>query len=241
MDKDVGLFSRLVSRWSEANMWVLLMLLTGSLGSPALWADEVDSKELVGTRWAEKDAEGDQPNQEGWRALRGELEEDEEKESEDVANQFQRHQLPAMDVLESRTAKDPNESKEEELVVDDDHDTKHGKETRKERIEKKTQVNIVGKEEEVGNLTRQLEVVAFPVGVAIGAIGAAIWPSVFPERTTTTTASAVVGEEDDGRDPTTTTTVRFSIPPYHHCDAGTTILILIFGPFSFCYNTSTRI
>ena len=50
MDKYVGLFSRLVSRWSEANMWVLLMLLTGSLGSPALWADEVDSKELVGTR-----------------------------------------------------------------------------------------------------------------------------------------------------------------------------------------------
>ena len=191
-------------------MWVLLMLLTGSLGSPALWADEVDSKELVGTRWAEKDAEGDQPNQEGWRALRGELEEDEEKESEDVANQFQRHQLPAMDVLESRTAKDPNESKEEELVVDDDPDTKHGKETRKESIEKKTQVNVVGKEEEVGNLTRQLEVVAFPVGVAIGAIGAAIWPSVFPERTTTTAASAVVGEEDDGRDPTTTTTVRFS-------------------------------
>merc|ERR1719242_717554 len=193
-------------------MWVLLMLLTGSLGSPALWADEVDSKELVGTRWAEKDAEGDQPNQEGWRALRGELEEDEEKESEDVVNQFQRHQLPAMDVLESRIAKDPNESKEEELVVDDDHDTKHGKETRKERIEKKTQVNIIGKEEEVGNLTRQLEVVAFPVGVAIGAIGAAIWPSVFPERTTTTTttASAVVGDVEGEEDIATTTTTTVS-------------------------------
>merc|ERR1719242_1581520 len=209
-------------------MWVLLMLLTGSLGSPALWADEVDSKELVGTRWAEKDAEGDQPNQEGWRALRGELEEDEEKESQDVANQFQRHQLPAMDVLESRTAKDPNGSKEEELVVDDDHDTKHGKETRKERIEKKTQVNVVGKEEEVGNLTRQLEVVAFPVGVAIGAIGAAIWPSVFPERTTTTTttASAVVGDVEGEEDiaTTTTTTVRpcnFGIFTHTFCPGST--------------------
>ena len=72
----------------------------------------------------------------------------------------------------------------------------------------------------MGNLTRQLEVVAFPVGVAIGAIGAAIWPSVFPERTTTTTASAVVGdvdEEDGGRDPTTTTTPRSCMLPFLHC------------------------
>jgi len=199
-------------------MWLLLMLVTGSLASPALWADEVDSEELVGTRWAEKDAEGEQPKQEGWVALRGEVArlEDEvtraEEETKDVANHFQRHQLPALDVLESRAAKDPSENKKEEFIVPDGPDVKHAKETRMGEVEKESQVNIAGKGDEVGNLTRQLEVVAFPVGVAIGAIGAAIWPSVFPERTTTTTAASVVvgdlDEEDGGRDPTTTTTPR---------------------------------
>ena len=54
-------------------MWLLLMLVTSSLASPALWADEVDSEELVGTRWAEKDAEGEHLKQEGWVAFRGEV------------------------------------------------------------------------------------------------------------------------------------------------------------------------
>ena len=83
-------------------------------------------------------------------------------------------------------------------------------------------------EDEVGNLTRQLEVVAFPVGVAIGAIGAAIWPSVFPERTTTTTAaSAVVGDVDEEDDPTTTTTPRSCMLPFLHCSVKTKIQSLI--------------
>ena len=221
-------------------MWLLLMLVTSSLASPALWADEADSEELVGTRWAEKDGEGEQPKQEGWRALRGgeitKLEDEmtltEEQEQEDVANQFKRHQLPASDVLESRAAKDPSENKKKDLIVLDEPDAK---ETRLEQVEKESQVSVAGKDEEVGNLTRQLEVVAFPVGVAIGAIGAAIWPSVFPERTTTTTtaASAVVGdldvEEDGGRDPTTTTTTtsRFCILSLNHCSAKTKIQNLI--------------
>jgi len=206
-------------------MWLFLLLATSSLASPALWADEVDSEELVGTRWAEKDAEGEQPKQEGWVAFLGEVtkEEDEvtqeeEEETKDVANHFQRHQLPALGVLESRTAK-------EELVVSDGPDVKHGKDTRLGDVDKESQVNLAGKgEDEVGNLTRQLEVVAFPVGVAIGAIGAAIWPSVFPERTTTTAASAVVGDLDEYEDPTTTTTPR-------PCDYG------IFT-HTFCQSTS---
>ena len=199
-------------------MWLLLLLVTSSLASPALWADEVDSEELVGTRWAEKDAEGEQPKQEGWVALRGEVtkEEDEvtqeeEEETKDVANHFQRHQLPALDVLESRAGKDPRENRKEELIVSDGPDVKHAKDTRMGDVE------IVGKGDEVGNLTRQLEVVAFPVGVAIGAIGAAIWPSVFPERTTTTAASAVVGDVDEEDDPTTTTTPRSCMLPFLHC------------------------
>ena len=197
-------------------MQLLLILVTSSLASPALWADEVDSEELVGTRWAEKDGEGEQPKQEGWRALRGgevtnlEDEEAQTEEQEDIGSHFKRHQLPALGVLESRAAKDPSENNKKGLIVPDEPDAK---ETRLEHVAKESQVIVAGKgDEEVGNLTRQLEVVAFPVGVAIGAIGAAIWPSVFPERTTTTTtaASAVVGdldgEEDGGRDPTTTTT-----------------------------------
>ena len=225
-------------------MWLLLLLVTSSLASPALWADEVDSEELVGTRWAEKDAEGEQPKQEGWVALRGEVakEEDEvtqeeEEETKDVANHFQRHQLPALDVLESRAAK-------EELIVSDGPDVKHAKDARLGDVDKESQVNIAGKGDEVGNLTRQLEVVAFPVGVAIGAIGAAIWPSVFPERTTTTTtASAVVGdvdEEDGGRDPTTTTTARFCMFTFLHCSVKTKIQSLILFKLSIAWVIITR-
>ena len=237
-DANVGLSNCLLSLVSQTIMWLLLMLVTGSLASPALWADEVDSEELVGTRWAEKDAEGEQPKQEGWVALRGEVAklEDEVTREEDVANHFQRHQLPALDVLESRAAKDPSENKKEEFIVPDGPDVKHAKETRMGEVEKESQVNFSGKGDEVGNLTRQLEVVAFPVGVAIGAIGAAIWPSVFPERTTTTTttaASAVVGCEDvdvcedEGRDPTTTTTPRFCMLPLHRCSVETKIQSLV--------------
>ena len=70
---NVQLSNHLLSWAFQTIMWLLLMLMTSSsLGSPALWADEVDSEELVGTRWAEKDGEGEQPKQEGWRALRGE-------------------------------------------------------------------------------------------------------------------------------------------------------------------------
>ena len=41
--------------------------------------------------------------------------------------------------------------------------------------------------EKLDNETRQLEAIAFPVGIAIGAIGAAIIPAIFPGSTTTTT------------------------------------------------------
>ena len=193
-------------------MWLLLMLLTSSLGSPALWADEVGSEALVGTRWAEKDAEAGQPSQVGWRALRGDIADIEEEVEEEgkekgVAKKFKRHHLPASDVLESRAAKIPVE-KEDDL---DDQEDKTAEDTSLRQANKD-----IGKVDEVGNLTRQLEVVAFPVGVAIGAIGAAIWPSVFPERTTTTTttASAVVGDVEGEEDiaTTTTTTVRFLSP-----------------------------
>ena len=193
-------------------MWLLLMLLTSSLGSPALWADEVGSEALVGTRWAEKDAEAGQPSQVGWRALRGDIADIEEEVEEEgkekgVAKKFKRHHLPASDVLESRAAKIPVE-KEDDL---DDQEDKTAEDTSVRQANKD-----IGKVDEVGNLTRQLEVVAFPVGVAIGAIGAAIWPSVFPERTTTTTttASAVVGDVEGEEDiaTTTTTTVRFLSP-----------------------------
>ena len=49
------------------------------------------------------------------------------------------------------------------------------------------------------NETRQLEAIAFPVGIAIGAIGAAIWPSIFPESTTSTSTSGddSVASSDD--------------------------------------------
>ena len=202
-------------------MWLLLMLLTSSLGSPALWADEVGSEALVGTRWAEKDAEAGQPSQVGWRALRGDIidieeeveeegiqkEEGKEKGEKGVAKKFKRQHLPASDVLESRAAKIPVEM-EDDL---DDQEDKNAEDTSLRQANKD-----IGKVDEVGNLTRQLEVVAFPVGVAIGAIGAAIWPSVFPERTTTTTttASAVVGDVEGEEDiaTTTTTTVRFLSP-----------------------------
>ena len=199
-------------------MWLLLMLLTSSLGSPALWADEVGSEALVGTRWAEKDAEAGQPSQVGWRALRGDIADIEEEVEEEgvhkeegkekgVAKKFKRHHLPASDVLESRAAKIPVEM-EDDL---DDQEDKNAEDTSLRQANKD-----IGKVDEVGNLTRQLEVVAFPVGVAIGAIGAAIWPSVFPERTTTTTttASAVVGDVEGEEDiaTTTTTTVRFLSP-----------------------------
>ena len=235
MGANVQLSNHLLSWVFQTIMWLLLMLMTSSsLGSPALWADEVDSEELVGTRWAEKDGEGEQPKQEGWRALRGETAkpedeatQTEEQEGKDAANHFQRHQLPALDVLESRAAKDPSENKKKELIVPDDPDIKHTKETRLGNVEKASQVSfaVKGEGDEVGNLTRQLEVVAFPVGVAIGAIGAAIWPSVFPERTTTTTtaASAVVGDEDEEDPTTTTTTSRFSMLPFHHCSDETNI------------------
>ena len=205
----------MLSLVSQTSMWLLLMLVTSSLASPALWADEVDSEELVGTRWAEKDAEGDQPKQEGWVAFRGEvarLEDEvakvEEEQEEETKDNFKRHQLPALDVLESRAAKDPSENKKKDLIIPDDPD---GKETKMGDVGK---VSVAGKhDDEVGNLTRQLEVVAFPVGVAIGAIGAAIWPSVFPERTTTTTAASVVVGDLEEEDPITTTTSRFCTLP----------------------------
>ena len=43
--------------------------------------------------------------------------------------------------------------------------------------------------EKLDNETRQLEAIAFPVGIAIGAIGAAIIPAIFPGSTTTTTTT----------------------------------------------------
>merc|ERR1712106_1037743 len=53
--------------------------------------------------------------------------------------------------------------------------------------------------------SRQLETVAFPVGIAIGAIGAALWPTFFPGKanvTTTTTTTTTT--------PTSTTTTQRS-------------------------------
>lgn len=52
----------------------------------------------------------------------------------------------------------------------------------------------VGDDEEVdinrlSNETRQLESIAFPIGIAIGAIGAAVLPAIFPGSTTTTTTT----------------------------------------------------
>ena len=38
--------------------------------------------------------------------------------------------------------------------------------------------------ENLTNETRQLDAIAFPIGIAIGAIGAAILPSLFPDETT---------------------------------------------------------
>ena len=49
----------------------------------------------------------------------------------------------------------------------------------------------------ISNETRQLEGIAFPVGIAIGAIGAAIWPSIFPESTTATTVSSGSSSSSD--------------------------------------------
>ena len=40
--------------------------------------------------------------------------------------------------------------------------------------------------ENLRNETRQIEAIAFPIGIAIGAIGAAILPTLFPGQTTTT-------------------------------------------------------
>ena len=50
--------------------------------------------------------------------------------------------------------------------------------------------------ENLNNETRQLEGIAFPVGIAIGAIGAAIWPSIFPESTTTSTSTSSSSDDD---------------------------------------------
>jgi hypothetical protein len=41
----------------------------------------------------------------------------------------------------------------------------------------------------LANETRQLEIAAFPVGIALGTIGALIWPTLFPNKTTTTTTT----------------------------------------------------
>ena len=39
---------------------------------------------------------------------------------------------------------------------------------------------------------RQLEIIAFPVGIAIGSVGALLWPTLFPATTTTTTTVAPI-------------------------------------------------
>jgi len=45
---------------------------------------------------------------------------------------------------------------------------------------------------DIGNETRQLEAVAFPVGVALGTIGALLWPTIFNNTRRTTTTSTTV-------------------------------------------------
>jgi len=52
--------------------------------------------------------------------------------------------------------------------------------------------------EKLGNETRQLEAIAFPVGIAIGAIGAAIIPAIFPGSTTTTTTQKTLVSDEFG-------------------------------------------
>ena len=47
------------------------------------------------------------------------------------------------------------------------------------------------------NLSRQLEAIAFPVGIAIGAIGAAILPSLFPSGNTSSTATGTGSAGDN--------------------------------------------
>jgi len=55
----------------------------------------------------------------------------------------------------------------------------------------------------VSNKTRQLEAIAFPVGIAIGAIGAALWPAIFPGRnnendsSTSTTTQRINGDQEN--------------------------------------------
>ena len=68
----------------------------------------------------------------------------------------------------------------------------------------------------LGNETRQLESIAFPIGIAIGAIGAAVLPAIFPGSTTTTTTTAAPDSNNLGssidqvsvNDPFTSTTIK---------------------------------
>ena len=48
---------------------------------------------------------------------------------------------------------------------------------------------VEGGSKMAANQTRQLEVAAFPTGLALGAIGALLWPVLFPNKTTTTTTT----------------------------------------------------
>jgi len=54
--------------------------------------------------------------------------------------------------------------------------------------------------ENLRNETRQIEAIAFPIGIAIGAIGAAILPTLFPGQTTTTQASVAVSGDLNSED-----------------------------------------
>ena len=63
------------------------------------------------------------------------------------------------------------------------------------------------------NKTRQLEAVAFPVGIAIGAIGAALWPAIFPGRKSEDGSSTTTQRTSENQESTTTTTTTTTFKP----------------------------
>ena len=203
--------------------------MAGPAAGQAVWADEVEGKELEGTRWAEEEQpaslEGPASLQ-GWRALGGRREE--------LAAPLPREEgMRYTELLESRKAgrreegegrrkegkgrkkkgegkKKKGEGRKKEVEgsrlvgspvlhlnrrqevvgLDESKGVEEGQEVgERPGLQMKQEDGGVedgsvedgsaeygnveeGSVEEGGNKTRQLEVVAFPVGIAIGAIGA---------------------------------------------------------------------
>ena len=163
-----------------------LVLLVGQAASQALWADEVEVEELVGTRWAEAAVEGARPTQADWRAMVG----------------LQGRQAAAENEHEDETKENGSGGKrKQETVLGRREEAVQGRREEAVAERRADLVQGVGVSVQGANQTRQLEVVAFPVGIAIGAIGAALWPSVFPGPTT----AASAGSAGDNTRPEATT------------------------------------